>query len=201
MWDLAFEVTDIAPGISAPLAVADFVFSFSWWTQNGQIGEFENGTPPGYDREELLTIAFLLAIKDFSSVEKMVECLPPPPMVMMPSANMHNLEGQEESRRRNAKRKRKAVKNSSVGDRPVASDAGLVDEAEEENMFKTQVDGDPGDLDMTEATREAVDSGAEEGETSSGPGHTNSEVGLNNCLYGCWMKNIVKNCFVMKLLN
>ena len=190
MWDLAFEVTDIAPGISAPLAVADFVFSFSWWAHNGQIGEFENGTPPGYDREELLTIAFLLAIKDFSSVEKMVECLPPPPMVMMPSANMHNVEGQEESRRRNAKRKRKAVKNSSVG--PVASDAGLVDEAEEENMFKTQVDGDPG---------EAVDSAAEEGETSSGPGDTNSEVGLNNCLYGCLMKNIVKNCFVMKLLN
>ena len=187
MWDLAFEVTDIAPGISAPLAVADFLFSFSWWTHNGQIGEFENGTPPGYDREELLTIAFLLANEDFSSVEKMVECLPPPPMVMMPSANMHNVEGQEESRRRNAKRKRKAVKNSSVG--PVASDAGLVDEAEEENMFKTQVDGDPG---------EAVDSGAEEGETSSGPGHTNSEVGLNNCLYGCWMKNIVKNCFSRK---
>ena len=130
-----FEVTNIAPGISVPLAVADFIFSHTEWVANGSLGEFTGPVPEGYDRSDLLTLSFLVANGEFSRAEKLVNTFPPPPMEMRPSATlMDEEEGMNNQnylkqnpfgsrRRRNEKRRRKAVMGVATGNNAGPEDA------------------------------------------------------------------------------
>ena len=110
-------------GIAAPVLVADFLLSYLQWFDDGEPGIFQAEAPFGWVFQDLCTVGYLLANKEVSSAQGMVDrLLPQPvvtvprPMVMLPSSTL--MEANDNHLKRNPF-KRKSRKRS----KPTAKEA------------------------------------------------------------------------------
>ena len=77
---------EIRPGIFVHAAVATFLSKRLQWIEGGEEGPFQVTVPSGLEFDDLCTLALLLANDELSLAKEMVEHLPHPTMMMMPSA-------------------------------------------------------------------------------------------------------------------
>ena len=87
-WDLAEVWLEVAPDIIVPALVADFIYSYLQWVSDGECGTFQAAPPLGWDQQDLCTLGYLLANKEFPSARGLLESMLSPPMVMLPSSSL-----------------------------------------------------------------------------------------------------------------
>ena len=107
-------------GIIVPAPVADFLISFLQWVDDGKIGMCPAEAPHGWDRQDLCTVGYLLANKELSSAQELIDSLPPRPMVMLQSstlmgANDNHLRKDPFRRRRICKKRKQKTTEADAG--------------------------------------------------------------------------------------
>ena len=113
-------------GIAAPVLVADFLLSFLQWCDDGKPSTFQAEAPSGWVYQDLCTVGYLLANKEVSSAQGMVDRLFPQPVVMVPppvvmlssstlmEANDNHLK-RNPFKRKSRKRRKPTVKEANAG--------------------------------------------------------------------------------------
>ena len=87
-WDLAQVWLEVGPDIVVPAPVADFIYSYQQWVSDNEGGTFQAAPPLGWDQQDLCTLGYLLANKEFLSARGLLESMLSPPMVMLPTSSL-----------------------------------------------------------------------------------------------------------------
>ena len=124
-------------GVIVPAPVADFLLSYLQWVSDGSVGDFQVGPPCGWDPADLCTLAFLVANKEVSSAQQLMDSLPSPPRVMLPSGTL--IDANDNHLKHNPFRRRRSRKHRIL---KVDADAGI------ENQDLQMGDCDDGNKDV-----------------------------------------------------
>ena len=145
-------------GVSVPAPVADFLLSYLHWFDDGKTGTCQAEAPLGWDWEELCTLGYLVANKEVLSAQNLIDSLPSPPMVMLPSStlmggNNNHLKKNPFRKRRSGKKRKQAVQSVEQHDPPPGDDSSKGDISKcggdiDDSLGQDNVEGNKGEGDF-----------------------------------------------------
>ena len=110
-WDFTSVWLQVS-GVIVPAPVADFLLSYLQWVSDGSVGDFQVGPPCGWDPADLCTLVFLVANNEVSSAQQLMDSLPSPPRVMLPSSTL--IVANDNHLKQNPFRRRRSRKNNKL---------------------------------------------------------------------------------------
>ena len=145
-------------GIIVPAPVADFLLSYLHWFDDGNSGTCQAEAPLGWDLQDLCTLGYLVANKEVESAQKLIDSLPSPPMVMLPSStlmggNNNHLKKNPFRKRRSGKKRKQAAQSVEQHDSTPGDDSSKGDVSKcggdiDEIIGQDNVDGSEGEGDF-----------------------------------------------------